>query len=264
MRGLALQVAGRLLNRVRVNRVEAATRDGRPVLVKRRRRGAPIVVWLENLFFALTHSGTRMCARVGEWTQWEVHCGRLLYPDQPPVTVGPGPVVTLPRVEGTSLRTLVYRGDPEVRHALVLAAGELRRVHGIYCNRYRAAWSHGDLHLDNILCDVSRNRAVLIDFDIRHEFTMDSVHRQADDVLMVLLELLGLPDERWQEWAAAFAWAYGGGPVLSEVSRCLVPPTGLRTVLWSIRTHGAPMQRLEPRLAVLQRIIQTLVHPCPP
>jgi hypothetical protein len=57
--------------------------------------------------------------------------------------------------------------------AFILAARELRRVHQIHCSHYKAAWSHGDLHLENIICDVDSERAALIDFDTRHEFRIE-------------------------------------------------------------------------------------------
>ena len=52
-----------LMNRVRVNHVEEGVRDGAPVFVKRRRAGAPIIVWFANWFLALAHSGVRMFRR---------------------------------------------------------------------------------------------------------------------------------------------------------------------------------------------------------
>ena len=42
-------------------------------------------------------------------------------------------------------------------------------------------WQHHDL-------------AVLIDFDTRHELTINAAHRHSDDLKVVLLELLAMPE----------------------------------------------------------------------
>src|SRR4029450_12540613 len=100
-----------LMNRVRVNRVEEGVRDGRPVFVKRRRAGAPIIVWFANLFLALAHSGGCLFVRGHEWIPWELLCAGLLYPGRPDVTVGAGRAVLIPKACGISLRALLRRND---------------------------------------------------------------------------------------------------------------------------------------------------------
>ena len=62
------------------------------------------------------------------------------------------PIRDRSEVRGISLRQLLHRNEAVVR-AFVAAARELRRVHQIPCSYYQAAWSHGDLHLDNIVYD---------------------------------------------------------------------------------------------------------------
>lgn len=252
------QAAGRLLNRVRVNDVQAAVREGAPVFVKRRRAGAQVVIWFANRFLALARSGTCMFLRAHEWTAWEVHCARLLYPERPGARVESDSAVVLPKVDGTSVRAMLRRDDPDVRMALILAARELRRVHGIACSGYRAEWSHGDLHLDNILCDTTEQRAVLIDFDIRHEFGVDPAIRHSDDLMAVLLELIGLPDDRWSSLATAFIDQYRRPAVLEALGRQLVVPRGFARLLWYIKTNGASMKQIEPRLQGLRKIIHAV------
>jgi hypothetical protein len=252
------QTAGRLLNRVRVNDVQADVREGVPVFVKRRRPGAQVVIWFANRFLALARNGSCMFLRAHEWTAWEVHCAQLLYPGRPGARVESASAVILPKVDGTSVRAMLRRDDRDVKMAMVLAARELRRVHGITCSRYRAEWSHGDLHLDNILCDVAGERATLIDFDIRHEFGVSAPARQCDDLMAVLLELIGLPDDRWGAWAAAFIEEYRRPAVLQALVRQLVVPRGFARLLWYIRTNGASMKQIEPRLEGLRQIIHAV------
>ena len=249
------RVIASLMNRVRVNHVEQSTREGAPVFVKRRRAGGQIVIWFANRFLALAQSGACMFVRADEWTDWEVHCAELLYPGRPGVTVGPGQAVTIPKVCGISLRTLLHRDGTDAVGAFKIAARELRRVHQIHCGYYQAAWSHGDLHLDNIVCDLPAERAVLIDFDMRHEFRIGRTERQADDLKVVLLELIGVSDDRWQEVGTAFIVEYGERSILNELSRQLFVPRGFARLLLYIRTNGSSIRRIEPRLRSLRQVI---------
>jgi hypothetical protein len=202
-----------------------------------------------------------MFVQVDEWTDWEVHSTRLLYPERPGVNVGPGRVVIIPEVRGISLRKLLHRDETDVRKAFILAARELRRVHEIQCSYYKAAWSHGDLHLDNIVCDLNAERAVLIDFDTCHQFRISQTQRHADDLKVVLLELIGRYDDKWRPLAMAFIEEYGEGTVLAELSRQLFVPRGFARLLWYARTNCSSIRRIEPRLQSLREIIQSVTLP---
>jgi len=248
-----------LMNRVRVNHVEEGVRDGRPVFVKRRRAGAPIIVWFANRFMALAHSGSWMFVRAHEWIDWELHCARLLYPERPDVTVGAGHAVIIPKVWGISLRALLRRNDGEATPAVILAAREVRRVHQIHCSYFNGAWSHGDLHLDNIICDSNAERAVLIDFDTRHQPWISHTQRHGDDLKVLLLELIGLSSDTWRPLATAFIEEYRERSVLSELDRQLSVPRGFGRLLWYARTQSASTRRMEPRLQALREIIHHAV-----
>jgi hypothetical protein len=138
---------------------------------------------------------------------------------------------------------------------LIFAARELRRVHQIRCSYYESAWSHGDLHLNNIICDLNTGRAILIDFDTRHERRMSQTARHSDDVKAVLLELIGRSDEKWRQWATTFIEEYSQCMVLSALRRQLFVPRGFARLLWYARTNCAPIHRLEPRLRSLRDIL---------
>jgi hypothetical protein len=252
---LVQRVIAWLMNRVRVNQVHRSMRDGVPVFVKRRRAGGQIVVWFANRFLALSRSEVCMFVQADEWTDWEEHCAQLLYPERRGMTVVSGQAVIIPEVPGISLRELLHRDDLDVNKAFILAARELRRVHQIHCSYYKAAWSHGDLHLDNIICDLNAERAVLIDFDTRHEFQISETQRHSDDLKMVLLELIGLSDDKWRQLATAFIEEYREGSTLSELSRRLFVPPGFARVLWYARTNCSSIRRIEPRLQNLREII---------
>jgi len=247
------------MNRVRVNHVEEDVRDGAPVFVKRRRTGAPVVVWFANRFLALAHSGGHMFVRAHEWIAWEIHCARLLYPGRPD-TVGVGRTVIVPKACGISLRALLRRNDRDPATAFILAAREVRRAHQIPCSYFDGPWSHGDLHLDNIICDSTAERAVLIDFDTRHEPRNSSTQRHGDDLKVLLLELIGLSSDTWHPLATAFIAEYRECSVLRELDRQLSVPRGFGRLLWYARTQSSSTRRVEPRLQALREIIHHAIR----
>jgi tRNA A-37 threonylcarbamoyl transferase component Bud32 len=248
-----------LMNQVRVNRVQPSMRHGVPVYVKHRRSGGQIVIWFANRFLSLAHSGICMFVHADEWTDWEVHCARLLYPDRPVVKADSGQTVIIPRVSGASLRELVRVDGRNANKGFILAARELRRVHQIHCTHYNAAWSHGDLHLDNIICDLDAERAALIDFDTRHEFRIGQTQRQSDDLKVVLLELIGLSND-WVPLATSFIEEYREVSVLRELRRGLSVPRGFARLLWYARTSCSSIHRIEPRLQSLREIILSVTE----
>jgi hypothetical protein len=249
------RVVAWLMKRVGVNQIQQGVHDGVPVFVKRRRAGGRMVIWFGNRFLAQAGSGIRMFCRADEWVGWEVHCARLLYPERPAVKIGPGPSVIVPQVRGSSLRQWLHRNAAGV-DAFVAAARELRRVHAIPCSHYQEAWSHGDLHLDNIVYDPVAGQAVLIDFDTRHDLRLSRMQRHSDDLKVMLLELVGLPDEHWREPATALLAEYRDASVLDELGRHLFVPGGLAKILWHVRTNGAATRQVEQRLRSIRTIIQ--------
>ena len=138
---------------------------------------------------------------------------------------------------------------------IVAAARELRRVHEIQCSHFQAPWSHGDMHLDNILYDSTSDRAVLIDFDTRHDSRISPPVRQADDLKVFFLELLARFNEEWAIAAAAFVNEYGAADVLAELTRQLVLPHGFAKILWDTRTFGSSHRLLERRVLELRELV---------
>jgi hypothetical protein len=196
-----------------------------------------------------------MFVRARDWMAWEAHCARLLYPDRTAVMIGPGNAVSLPVVPGISLRQLLHRHETDLR-AFAEAAHELRRVHQIPCSTYQAAWSHGDLHLDNVLYDSATDQATLIDFDTRHELGLRQTQRHADDLKVMLLELIAMGDDQWMQPATTLIREYGDASVFDELSRQLFVPQGFAKILWFTRTSGCSIAQIDRRLQSLREIIQ--------
>ncbi len=249
-----LLIIASMMTQVRVNRIEPQIRDGTTMFVKKRRFGGSVVIWFGNWFLSLANSGIFMFVRTRDWLAWEDHCAGLLYPDRASVKFERGNTVILPEVRGVSLRQLLKTGERNL-NAFAAAAQELRRVHRIQCNDFNAPWSHGDLHLDNILYDAITDQATLIDFDTRHERKLNETQRHADDLKTVLLELLAMPDDEWSEPAIRFLSEYGNAEVLSALNRQLVMPRGFAKILWYTRTDCSPIREAEQRLQQLQRIL---------
>ena len=253
-----LLIIASMMAQVRVNRIQQQTRDGAVVFVKKRRFGGSVVIWFGNWFLSLADSGIIMFVRTRDWLAREDHCARLLYPDRAAVKFEFGNTVVMPEVRGVSLRQLVNSSGKNL-NAFAAAARELRRVHRIHCDDDNAAWSHGDLHLDNILYDSGTDQATLIDFDTRHERGLSETHRHADDLKTVLLELLAMPGDQWSEPATCFLSGYGDAVVLSELNRQLAMPRGVARVFWYTRIGGAPIRETEQSLQQLQKIIHHVV-----
>jgi hypothetical protein len=112
------------------------------------------------------------------------------------------------------------------------------------------------LHLDNMMYDQAAGRAVLIDFDTRHEFRLGRTQRHADDLKVMLLELIGLPNEQWREPATALVEEYRDPTVLDELDRQLVVPRGFAKILWHVRTSGSSTRQVEQRLESIRTIVQ--------
>lgn len=254
---LLQRFAAWLMNRVRVNRTEHVIQDGVPVFMKRRRAGSRAVIWFGNRFLALARSGIRMFDRADEWMEWEAYCSRLLYPDRRGVRIGPGETVSVAELPGTSFRQLVRRAGTDLQ-PIVAAARELRRAHQLECSCFGAAWSHGDMHLGNILYDREAGRASLIDFDTRHEFGTDQTQRHGDDLKVLLLELIAIHDEKWFQLAAAFVEEYREASVLHELNRQLFVPHGFARILWYTRTNCASLGRTEQRMLRLREKLRQM------
>jgi hypothetical protein len=253
---LLLRLIARFMSRMQVNRIQWSGEGGVSMVIKRRRCCGSIVIWLGNRFLTFANSGVQMFVSARAWVEWEQHCVGLLYADLPPVLAGPGPSVRVPAMPGTSLRRLLKQGD-FCPGALVAAARELRRAHQMHCGFFRAGWSHGDLHLDNLLYDGET--AFLIDFDTRHVFGIDENRRHADDLKVLLLELIATPGDQWRELATAFLSEYGGAEVLNELAGQLAIPRGFAKILWYTRTDCRPDWEIAPRLRILHETICQLI-----
>jgi len=139
---------------------------------------------------------------------------------------------------------------------LLAAAAEFRRAHEFWSDEFRGRWSHGDASITNVIYEASNNRARLIDFEIYHQKSLATAARQADDLLVFLLDLVGtLPTRQWLPFATTFLEAYGDAEVIAQLRKQLDLPGGLAWIWWGVRTNFTNPAIVKRRLANLSRAI---------
>jgi hypothetical protein len=237
---------GRAIAAVRVNAVH---RDPRGAWIKRRRFGMDAVIAAGNLFLKWSHSRIVMFTSCAAWQAREVTAACALHGEGAAWVVSPR-AVGFRSLPGESLRDLLAR-DALTPDALVAAGRELARAHAV--NLANGAFSHGDPHTGNALYDRATGRARLIDFETEHEPDLSADERHADDLLVLLLDLLGRSrDEAWPTHARALLDGYARPEVLTALDARLVVPRGLERALWATRTEFLATNALGERIAWLR------------
>jgi len=246
--GATTAALARLIDAVRVNVTTEIVRDGRRLVLKRRRKGCSAVVACGNVFLALARSSIVMFPSLRAWQAWELDSYALLHGGARRAVAVGRDAVEVEALPGESLARHLARGrlTPAMTAA---AARELARAHAL-------AWSHGDPHLGNVLYDEASDRAYLIDFETRHEPHVSATERRADDLLVLLMDLMASDASgRWLDLARAFVTAYPAREPLGLVRDRLRPPDGWARVLWRIRTHHRPADWIRARATALRALL---------
>jgi hypothetical protein len=243
--GAPTAVLARLIDAVRVNVTTEIVRDGCRLLLKRRRKGCSAVVACGNVFLALARSNIVMFPSVRAWQAWELHSYALLHGGARRAGAVGRDAIVVEALPGETLARRLARGG--LTPAMMAAAArELGRAHAL-------AWSHGDPHLGNVLYDEAADRAYLIDFETRHEPQLSVTERRADDLLVLLMDVMASDaSPRWLELARALVATYPAREALGVVRDRLRPPDGWARVLWRIRTHHRPPDWIRGRVTVLR------------
>jgi hypothetical protein len=106
-----------------------------------------------------------------------------------------------------------------------------------------------------VIYDDKTGQARLIDFEISHEKSLPAKSRQADDLLVFLLDLIAVgPNPKWLVWALALLNAYGHTPVIAELRNQLAAPTGMARIWWSVRTSFANPAKVKRRLKKIRGV----------
>ncbi len=230
-------------------RVNAVHRDPHGAWIKRRRFGMDAVIAAGNLFLKWSHSRIVMFTSCAAWQAREVTAACALHGEGAAWIVSPR-AVGFRSLSGESLRDLLAR-DALTPDALVAAGRELARTHAV--TLANGAFSHGDPHTGNVLYDRDTGGAHLIDFETEHEPQLPATERHADDLLVLLLDLLGRSrDDAWPVYARALLDGYARPEVLAALDGRLVVPRGLERALWATRTEFLATGALRERLGWLR------------
>ncbi len=255
--GLA-SVATRLVEALAINSVAEKKRRGRRVVIKRRNIHSQQLADLTNLYFRMAGIPIRFWSKVKDWQRWEVECFEMLNGDRFSAYASGARCVVAEKLPGESLWDHMNRGTLTKR-MLQSGAAEFRRAHQFPSDEFGDRWSHGDATTQNVLYDAGTNRSRLIDFEIVHEKSISRVARQADDLLVFLLDMVGIvPSRQWIPFALAFLEGYGGADVIVELRKQLDLPGGLAWIWWGVRTNFTNPAEVKRRLANLSRAISKM------
>jgi hypothetical protein len=251
-------VATRLVEALAINSITEKTRRGRRVIVKRRNLHSQQLADLTNLYFRMADIPIRFWSKVEDWQRWEVGCFEMLNGDRFRAYASGERTVVADKLPGESLWDYLNHGTLR-RRMLRAAATEFRRAHQFWSDEFRGCWSHGDGTSQNVIYNPSSNRARLIDFEIVHEKSLATAARQADDLLVFLLDMVGIvPTRQWLPFSTTFLEAYGDGEVIAQLRKQLDLPGGLAWIWWGVRTNFTSSGKVKQRLANLSRAIAKL------
>src|SRR5437660_1649379 len=252
--GLA-NVATRLVEAIAINSISEKARRGRTLVVKRRNIHSEQLADLTNLYFRMADIPIRFWSKVEDWQRWEVDCFQMLNGDRFRAYASGTRCVFAEKLPGESLWEHLNRGTL-TRRMLQAAAAEFRRAHQFWSDEFRGRWSHGDGTSQNVIYDPSSNRARLIDFEIVHQKPLATSARQADDLLVFLLDMVGtVPSRQWLPFSMTFLEAYGDGEVIAQLRKQLDLPGGLAWIWWGVRTNFTNPANVKQRLRNLSRAI---------
>lgn len=256
-RGLAT-VATRLVEAIALNSVWEKKRGAHTLVVKRRNLHSEQLADLTNLYFRVANIPIRFWSRMDTWRRREIDCFEMLNGDRFHARLSGKRCVVTEKLPGENLWEHLSRSTL-TRQMLRSAAVEFRRAHQFWSDEFRGRWSHGDASITNVIYDAQTNRSRLIDFEIYHDKSLSVAARQADDLLVFLLDLVGtVPNRQWLPFATTFLEAYGDREVIAQLKQQLNLPGGLAWIWWGVRTNFTNPAEVKRRLANLSRAIGKL------
>src|SRR5438067_8731255 len=111
----------------------------------------------------------------------------------------------------------------------------------------------------NVMYNDKTGRVRLIDFELIHEKSLPAKSRQADDLLVFLLDLIGVVSTRqWLPFTLYFLNAYENTRVITALENQLALPRGMAWIWWGVRTSFANPAKVKRRLAKLRDVIANL------
>lgn len=251
-----LVAAGRIVDRIKINRLTRDVSAGRAVWTKRRLPSARAIIPVANGFFRLAGNPVTILDGT-EWHAWEIESMKTLHGSELAAWSGARGALHADEFPGVSLSVHLDAGTAGT--AMFAAAGlEFRRAHALECAWFGGGWSHGDPHSGNVIFDAGRGRARLLDFEVRHDAALSADARHADDLLVFLQDTLGrLTRERWLQLASALVRSYDRPAITARLIDRLTAPRGVARLWWAVRTTYIAPQELAGRLHALREALAT-------
>jgi hypothetical protein len=252
------EAAATFVDSLKINSVSEKIRRGRRVVIKRRNGYSEQLGDLANLYFRMSGIPIRFWSKAEDWQRWEVECFKMLNGDRFHAWVCGDKTVCAHKLPGKSLWERLEQGA--LTRQMVEAAGnEFRRAHQFRSDRFRGPWSHGDAGTNNVIYDDKTGRARFIDFEIIHDKSLQAKSRQADDLLVFLLDVISVArNPQWLALALSFLNAYGNAAVICELEDELAVPSGMAWIWWGVRTSFAKPAKVKKRLDKLRDVIANL------
>src|ERR1043166_9340227 len=252
--------AARFVDSLKINSVSEKVLHGRRVVIKRRNGYGEQLADLSNLYFRMAGIPIRFWAKAKDWRRWEVECFKMLNGDRFRAWASGEKTVCADKLPGENLWERLVQGTLTQR--MVEAAGhEFRRAHQFRSDEFRGPWSHGDAGTNNVIYDDKAGRARFIDFEIVHDKSLRAKTRQADDLLVFLLDLIAVaPTPQWLTLALSFLNAYGNTPVICELEDQLAVPNGIAWIWWGVRTSFANPAKVKRRLQKIAGVLADVEH----
>lgn len=247
-----------LVESLKINLISEEVRRKRPVVIKCRNGASEQITEMANLYFSWTELPIRFWSKIDDWRRWEIESFNMLNSDRFRARPSGQRTVIEDKLPGESLWDHMNRGTL-TREMLAAAAQELHRAHQFWGDEFRGRWSHGDATTTNVIYDSKTGRARLIDFEIIHEKWLPARARHADDLLVLLLDMVGIVSSRqWLPFALEFLRTYNEPKVIRELKKQLVLPGGLAWIWWEVRTNFTAPAKIKWRLGRLREAIEKL------
>src|SRR5437867_5433674 len=247
-----------LVDSLKINSTSEKVRRRRRVVVKRRNIYSEQLADLANLYFRMSSIPIRFWSKTKDWQRWEVKCFKMLNGDRFRAFNSGAKTICVDKLPGESLWEHMNRGTL-TRQMLEAAAHEYRWAHRLWSDEFAGPWSHGDASMENVMYNGKTGRARLIDFELIHEKSLPAKSRQADDLLVFLLDLIGaVPTRQWLPFTLYFLNAYENARVIAALENQLALPSGMAWIWWGVRTSFGNPAKVKRRLAKLRDVIANL------
>ncbi len=243
---------GSRIDQIRINTLSRDTNAGVPVWVKRRTWFSRWLVPVANGFFWLAGNPVEVFATNAEWQRNETRIFLLLNGENRRVGALHTNAVYSEVLPGSDLVRLLKDNNltPEVMQSVGKA---FHQMHRTLHPATGELFSHGDPHLGNVLYDNVSQSVNWVDFETIHRTGLCAGERHADDLLVLLLDLVGrASEEQWHSLSPAFLEAYYEPDVLAELKDRLRLPTGLGAIWWAVRTSYLDRKQLGRRISWLR------------